>query len=118
MAGSRLPRLAAPDLRIRMVWSSPEQVRAILVGILDLSTVQLLRESLLGVLDGQSHLVVEVDLRGVSFLDCAGIGALVGARNVAVRSGCTVFVQHPRPFARRVLDLTGVSHVLCAPVAA
>jgi len=50
----------------------------------------------------------------VTFLDCAGIGALVGVHNAAVHAGCQMRVSHPQPFVRRVLDLTGLLDVFTA----
>jgi ABC-type transporter Mla MlaB component len=67
--------------------------------------VPLLRERLMGAIHGRALDLLDIDLTGVKFLDCAGIGALVGVYNVAVQSGRRVQLQHPQPFVRRVLDL-------------
>jgi anti-anti-sigma factor len=58
-----------------------------------------------------------VDLGGVTFLDCTGLGALIGARNVAVHSGRQLRVHHPQPFVRRILEVTGLVDVLTVPTA-
>jgi anti-anti-sigma regulatory factor len=59
--------------------------------------------------------LLDVDLGGVTFLDCAGIGALVGVRNAAVQAGRQIRVTHPQPFVRRILEVTGLLGVLTAP---
>jgi hypothetical protein len=51
---------------------------------------------------------VVVDLSRVTFLDCAGIGALVAGRNTAVRRGHRYTVVNPQHQVRKVLELTGV----------
>jgi anti-anti-sigma factor len=51
---------------------------------------------------------VVVDLARVTFLDCAGIGALVAGRNTAVKPGRGYTVVNPQDRVRRVLELTGV----------
>ena len=55
---------------------------------------------------------VVVDLARVTFLDCAGIGALVAGRNSAVRQGRGYTVANPQRQVIRILGLTGVLTVL------
>src|SRR4029450_10527571 len=57
---------------------------------------------------GLSHTVTEVDLRDVTFLDCAAIGVLIAAPNTAHRRGRDVIVSHPHGIVRRVLELADV----------
>jgi hypothetical protein len=59
--------------------------------------------------------LLDVDLGEVTFLDCAGIGALVGVRNAAVQAGRQMRVTHPQPIVRRILEVTGLLGVLTAP---
>jgi hypothetical protein len=59
---------------------------------------------------------VVVDLARVTFLDCAGIGALVVGRNTAVSRGRGYAVVNPHREVRRVLQLTGVLTVLTGPL--
>jgi hypothetical protein len=56
-----------------------------------------------------------VDLARVTFLDCAGIGALVAGRNTAAGRGCGYTVVNPQRQVRRVLELTGVLTALTGP---
>jgi anti-anti-sigma factor len=94
---------------------SPATARVAVIGELDLATAPELRERLLGVLHDYNPDLLEVDLGGVTFLSCAGIGALVGVRNAAVQAGRQMRVTHPQPFVRRILELTGLLGVLTAP---
>ena len=90
--------------------------RVTVVGEIDLATVSLFRDRLIGVLHDQTPAVVDIDLAGVSFLDCTAIGALVAVRNIAVQAGCQMRIARPRPFISRVLELSGLLDVLTAPV--
>jgi anti-anti-sigma factor len=86
------------------------------VGEVDLATAHLLRDRLLGVLREQAPAVVEVDLAGVTFLDCTGISALVAVRNAAIQAGRQMRVSHPQPIVRRVLEVTGLLDLFTAPI--
>jgi anti-anti-sigma factor len=80
-----------------------------------MATAPLLRQRLIGVLRGDHPEAVEVDLTGVTFLDCAGVGALVAARNAALRIGCRMRVCHLQPIVRRILAVTGLLNALNVP---
>jgi anti-anti-sigma factor len=56
-------------------------------GEVDLATAHLLRDGLLNVLREQALAIVDVDLAGVTFLDCTGISGLVAVRNATVHTG-------------------------------
>lgn len=80
-------------------------------GVLDIATVQRLRELCNGlVVDGFVHLVVDLD--GVRFIDSTGLTALVGARRRthALKGSLTVVCTNPRPL--RLLEMTGLTKVL------
>jgi anti-anti-sigma factor len=77
-------------------------------GELDLRTAGALRAAIQDTLRTPHLSAVVVDLGEVTFLDCAGIGALVAGRNIAVRQGRGYSVVNPQRHVRRVLDLTGV----------
>jgi anti-anti-sigma factor len=95
---------------------SPIEVRAVVAGEIDLATHAVLRDRLLNALRTQSPSVVDVDLAGVTFLDCTGISALLAVHTTALRSGCQLRVSHPQPIVGRVLEVTGVLSVLTAPI--
>jgi anti-anti-sigma factor len=65
---------------------------------------------------GTDRVDVVVNLARVTFLDCAGIGALVVGRNTALSRGCGYTVINPQREVRRVLELTGVLTALTEPL--
>jgi anti-anti-sigma factor len=81
------PVTPLPQLRIDTSCPSPATVRVAVLGEVDLATAPVLRDRLLSVLHKQAPAVLDVDLAEVTFLDCAGIGALVAVRNAAVHTG-------------------------------
>ena len=107
---------SAPHLHIVLSTSGPATTLATISGEIDLATVPLLRERLVRAIHGRALDLLDIDLTGVKFLDCSGIGALVGVYNIAVQSGRRVQLQHPQPLVRRVLDLTGVLGIFTVDV--
>jgi anti-anti-sigma factor len=92
------------------------------VGEVDMGAVDALRSAIQDTVFMPDRVDVVVDLARVTFLDCAGIGALVAGRNTAVSRGCGYTVVNPQRQVRRVLELTGVLTALTgrpqpAPVA-
>ena len=75
-------------------------------GEIDISTVTRLRECLSEVADSGRTLIV--DLNRVTFIDSAGLGALVGAYRRANARGGSLHVVCARQATRRLLWLTGV----------
>src|SRR5213082_3358248 len=82
-------------------------VIAAVTGEIDISTVAQLRERLYELADNGGTLIV--DLNQVTFIDSAGLGALVGtARRVAAHGGSLHAVcSQPQP--RKLLWMTGVN---------
>jgi anti-anti-sigma factor len=116
MSTTLLPVTAVTQFHIDTSYPSPDTARAAVAGEVDLATAPVLSDRLLSLLHGQAPAVLEVDLAECTFVDCAGIGALVGVRNAAVHTGRQMWVTHPQPLVRRVLDLTGLLDVLTAPI--
>ena len=81
-------------------------VIAEVTGDIDMSTVAGLRERLLGLADTGQPLIV--DLNQVSFIDSAGLGALVGVSRRADLRGGSLHAVCSRPQTRKLLWLTGV----------
>jgi anti-sigma B factor antagonist len=75
-------------------------------GDVDISTVAKLREQLTKLAGTGPTLIV--DLNRVTFIDSAGLGALVGAYRHATTRGGTLYAVCSRPHIRRLLWLTGV----------
>jgi len=90
----------ALQIRVARVDEAPV---VMLTGEVDLSTVGQLAAAL-EPLDG--HVVVDLD--GLSFLDCMGIGNLVAARNRLVADGGDLHLRSPQDRVRRVLELLGL----------
>jgi anti-sigma B factor antagonist len=90
---------------------SPDVAVVRLVGELDVMTVGRLRAALDQLLLGVEPVVV--DLRDLTFIDSAGLGALVRAHKKArVLQGRLTFVLSPDSHANRLLRLTGLHRVL------
>lgn len=106
---------ALAQFHLDVSWPAPSTAR-VAVGEVDLATAHLLGDRLLGVLREQTLAVIDVDLAGVTFLDCTGISALVAVRNAAMHTGCQVRVTDPQPIVRRVLDVAGLLGLFTAPV--
>ena len=89
----------------------PDGVQLLLRGEVDYAVRDGLRLALRSAI-GRTDRIVEVDLRDVTFLDCAGVGAIVEAHQLAARAGRTLIVTRHRGVVRRVLDLSGVLGLL------
>ncbi|MGA5195484.1 STAS domain-containing protein [Streptomyces exfoliatus] len=74
-------------------------------GELDIDTGPALRGEIAEALE-RNHGVV-VDLSGVEFMDCAGLGALVAALHEAERHGHPLTLRSPNRQVSRLLRLTG-----------
>jgi len=108
------PATPSAQLSIDASCSSPGTVRVAVAGEIDLSSSNLLRVRLLNVLSALHPHHIEVDLAGVTFLDCSGLTVLVVLGQVAARTGCRLRITNPHRMVRRVLDLTGLLDVLTA----
>lgn len=115
MATTFSPGTALTQLHLDSRWPSPSMAVVAVDGEVDLATADLLRDRLLGLLHEHGPTVLDVDLARVSFLDCTGIGALVAVRNAAIRAGRRVWITHPQPIVRRVLEVTGLLGLFTAP---
>jgi anti-anti-sigma factor len=63
------------------------------------------------------HLHVLVDLSGLTFMDCAGYGALVAATSILDHRGGSLTMMNPVGEPRRLLTLLEAPGLgLCAPV--
>ena len=106
-------RLVACDRRLVMGEALTITVRrergvviAAVTGEIDISTVTRLRERLFELTGSGGTLIV--DLNRVTFIDSAGLGALVGAARRAAAHGGSLHAVCARPQTRKLLWLTGV----------
>lgn len=80
-----------------------------LAGELDLETAPAVRDAVRACLDNHPALL-RVDISGVSFCDCSGLGALLWARAEAARAGVGFHLSGPfQPIVARVLHATGTA---------
>jgi len=56
--------------------------------------------------------VLALDLAGVRFIDCAGVGALVASCRAARQDGGRLFIVALSPCARRIVEITRLQKVL------
>jgi anti-sigma B factor antagonist len=89
-------------------------VIAAVTGEIDISTVGGLRERLFELAEGSDPLIVDLDQ--VTFIDSAGLGALVGTSRRAAERGSSLHAVCSQPQTRKLLWLTGVDR--CIPLEA
>jgi anti-sigma B factor antagonist len=99
-------RLAMSDALAVTVRRESGVVIAAVAGDIDISSVSRLRECLFELADSERTLIV--DLNRVTFIDSAGLGALVGTARRATAHGGSLYAVCARPETRKLLWLTGV----------
>lgn len=85
--------------------------RVTLAGELDLDTAPHVLEAVSACLAKQPMSIC-LDLTGVSFCDCAGLGALLRARTFVLRAGVDLVVEGIGAQLARLLSLVGADHIL------
>jgi anti-sigma B factor antagonist len=80
-------------------------------GEIDLHTAPKLWEAL-ALLIERGHREVVLDMAEVEFIDSQGIAAIVRAQKRLAPEGGTVIVRGPRPQAREVFEVTGLSQLI------
>ena len=76
-------------------------------GEMDIASVPVLREQLLGLLRRQASRII-IDLSGVTFCDASGLAMLVGANRRAGLLDSVLRLASPTPLVATVLRLTGL----------
>ena len=102
-------RLAIGDALTIAVRSERDHAIATIAGEIDISTVSQLRERL-AELAARRRLVI--DLNQVTFIDAAGLSALVAAANRAAAHGTSLHVVCARPKILELFRLTGLDRRL------
>ncbi|MFD3721791.1 STAS domain-containing protein [Streptomyces sp. NPDC058674] len=106
-AGPRQRGVIPPPLRATRTVVLADRYGLIhLTGELDMETAPAVRDAVRGCLDG-CPAVLRIDISGVSFCDCSGLGALLWAKAEAARAGTGFHLSGPlQPPVARVLDAT------------
>lgn len=101
----------------------PQHTRHTVTGDLDVAAVHRLRRGFAATIDGsdQARPGVQLDLGGVTFMDAAGLGAVMWCRQHALSAGFACVVDDASPAALRLMRLTGTHDLLrgfaAAPIA-
>lgn len=90
------------------------RIRVQIVGELDLDSADRLRPGLHGAL-AASDGGLDLDLGGLDFCDCAGLGALMELRQRADSQGKTVFIRVGSRMVDRLLGLLGARELFTPP---
>ena len=102
--GTPAQRRTMPTLKVLAIAS--EGCRTlVLSGELDLSSTDEFEVMVAQVLDPDTELL-KIDLRRLTFMDCAGLHVLVGASELCARNGCE-FEVTAGPAAERLLEVSG-----------
>jgi anti-sigma B factor antagonist len=97
-----------PSLLVDLHCSDTEPPRMLVFGELDALSAGHLHKAVVDVLHDQRPRRIEMDLHGISFLDSAGIHALVRCQADAQQADCQITLTKPQPMVYRVLQVTGL----------
>ena len=89
-----------------------EAVVLCVVGEIDQVTCAQFTDAIEEAVEHSQRRRIEIDLSKVSFMDSAGINALVRCHAAADRRGRSLRVVNPHPDVRRVLDICGLLDLL------
>jgi anti-anti-sigma factor len=59
-------------------------------------------------------LSINIEARGLTFIDSSGLAALIRAREAAEEAGVVFDVREPSPVLRRIVEITGTVDLLTA----
>jgi anti-anti-sigma factor len=99
-------RVVRPEFSIQVAVTGP-QCDLLVFGEVDLQNTDALVEAGLSAMADPGVKCLSVDLRAVTFLDCAGLGALVAIRDAAATQGKEFVLTNIPPRISRLLALTG-----------
>lgn len=91
--------------------ANPDRPVIYLLGDIDIQAAAAVREAGDEAIAAAAGGTVTIDLRGVTFLDSTGLGALVGVRTSAVESDTGLVLRAVPEPAGRVLAITGLDKV-------
>jgi anti-anti-sigma factor len=101
-------------LTIRLT-EATDHTHATVIGEVDLDSAAMLRHVLTDSLR-LSPGGLDLDLRGIAFLDCSGLNVLLRLRTLAKRSGTELTVSGMAPPVTRILELTGTRGLFASQV--
>ena len=101
-----------PPLTIDVTRVDAEVVGVTMAGDVDACAAERLRAAIAAAVDRHRPRAVVVDCSGVSFLDAAGVGALVRAHEHAAVRLVELRLVNPSRTVTRVLTVAGVAGVL------
>jgi anti-anti-sigma factor len=97
-----------PSLLVDLHCRDSGPPRMFVFGELDAVSAGQLQKAVVDVVRDQRPSCLEMDLHGVSFLDSAGIRALVLCHADAQQMDCRIRLTKPQPAVYRVLQITGL----------
>jgi anti-sigma B factor antagonist len=97
-----------PSLLVHLGCSDAGPPRMFVFGEVDAVSAGRLQEAVVDVLRDERPSCIEMDLHGVTFLDSAGIWALVQCQADARQVDCRIRLTKPQPVIYRVLQITGL----------
>jgi anti-sigma B factor antagonist len=100
-----------PRSDLFQVADGPEQTVLTVTGECDVTTQSQLRAALKRTVTQPTHLVI-LDLSRLTFLDSAGIHALVDSQWMLLVAGKLLVLACPQPIVARVLALTGADQLI------
>jgi anti-anti-sigma factor len=103
-----LPTEDQPWLLVELQGSGSVPPRMVVSGEIDALTAAQLQKAVVDVLRHQRPAGIEMDLSGVTFLDSAGIRALVLCQADARQVECQITLTNPQPIVYRTLQITGL----------
>ncbi|MFD4243982.1 STAS domain-containing protein [Streptomyces sp. NPDC058525] len=102
---------AHAGLEVSVAPGLPGRAHVTVSGEIDLDNAPILREAVLTAV-ACYRTGVTVDLRQVTFCDCAGLNVLLAARDTAERRHRSLCVTHTGHFMERLLRITGTRAAL------
>ena len=96
------------DLLIAAQERDPQTVLVTAKGEIDASSSGALRSGVKDAITGGYKKVV-LDMTGVSFMDSAGLRALIDSQSVAENAGATVTIEAASDVVKRLLEMTALT---------
>ena len=106
--------MTGPQVMWSEVHGSADRLVVSVAGDVELGCAERLRTVLVEAAQQASS--VEVDLSQVTFLDSAGLGVLVSARNAARAKRCSFVITRMSETVRGVLEISALLDVLTRPM--